>query len=96
MFDDRPSKILGRDRRILLHKIKQYKFLFKKELASFKLKKNPTLKDLEDGLSEIESILELDTINSFIIEPFYRIIEVSENIISNTFSAIDIRGLCDS
>jgi len=96
LFDEKGSEILGKDKRALLSKIKQFKILFPKELKDFKVKKNASVKELQDYLNEIDSILELDSINSFIIEPLFSTIQVAENIISNTVKIIDLRGLSNA
>ena len=46
LFDEKGTPILGKDRILLLKKVKQYKSLFPAELKTFKVKKNPTTKDL--------------------------------------------------
>ena len=48
--DDDATPILGKDRRILTSKIQQYKNLFPEILGKFKLKKNPTIEDLQEAL----------------------------------------------
>ena len=47
--DDDATPILGKDRRILTSKIQQYKNLFPEILGKFKLKKNPTVGDLQEA-----------------------------------------------
>lgn len=67
--------------------------MFPEELKGFKVKKNPTLEEINSILDEIEVILEMSTVNDFIIEPVMKVIEVSENIISANIPSCDIRGL---
>jgi hypothetical protein len=46
LFDEKGTEILGKDRRMLLSKIRQYKSLFPEELKKFKIKKNCSIEDL--------------------------------------------------
>jgi predicted ribosome quality control (RQC) complex YloA/Tae2 family protein len=39
LFDDKGSEIIGRDRRVIINKLNQYRNLFPKELSTFKVKK---------------------------------------------------------
>ena len=39
LFDETGTEIIGRDRRVIINKMNQYKSLFPKELAKFKVKK---------------------------------------------------------
>ena len=45
LFDDNGSEIIGRDRRVVINKLNQYRSLFPIELAKFKVKKGHPLKN---------------------------------------------------
>ena len=53
------TQILGKDKRQLLVKINSYKQLFPQELQGFKIKKNPTIEELEAYIEEIQIIIEI-------------------------------------
>ena len=52
LFDDQGTELIGREKRVLLSKIQQYKNLFPEELSKFKIKKNCSTSDLQLYLSE--------------------------------------------
>ena len=69
LFDDKnPTQILGREKRQLISKINQYKSLFPEQLKKFKIKKNPSVQDLEDYLVEAESIDDTSSVENFMTE----------------------------
>ena len=43
LFDETGTEIIGRDRRVIINKMNQYKSLFPKELAKFKVKKGASI-----------------------------------------------------
>ena len=53
---------------ILLKKVKQYKNLFPEELKKFKIKPNPSEQELQNYLSEMEILVELDSVDEFIMD----------------------------
>ena len=73
LFGDKPSEIHGKDRIILLTKIKQYKSLFPKELSKFRIKKNPSVSELQDAISEIEILIEVNTVDGFILDSVFNV-----------------------
>jgi hypothetical protein len=54
LFGDNATPLLGKDRRVLIAKIHQYKNLFPTELKKFKIKQNSSLEQLKEALSEME------------------------------------------
>ena len=66
LFGGQPTEIMGKDKILLLRKAKQYKTLFPSELKTFKLKKDPSVKDLTDAISEMEVIIETGGVNEFL------------------------------
>ena len=81
-FSDKPTEILGLERRILIKKINQYKLLFSTipEVKKFKIKKKATVSDLEVALQEVQAIIETSSIDEFISDALYESIRVIENI----------------
>ena len=86
--------IQGRDKILLLKKIKQYKSLFPTELKTFKIKKNPNCKDLEDALSEMEVLVETNGIDGFLMDSILQSLKMVEGASAMTQN-YDIRGLSD-
>ena len=84
IFSDKPTEILGQEKTMLLNKIKQYKVLFNKELKTFKIKKNPSIKDLNDAIEEIDIILNGSTINDFMMDSIFQCIKIIEGVSSRT------------
>jgi hypothetical protein len=62
LFSEKGTEILGTERRQLLAKIQQYKNLFPDELKKFKIKKNCSTQDLQLYLSEMEVIVNTDSV----------------------------------
>ena len=92
LFGGVPTEIMGKDKILLLRKAKQYKTLFPAELKTFKLKKNPTVKDLADAVQEMEIMVETGGVNEFLEDSVIQCIKVLENVsaVSPTF---DVRGM---
>ena len=88
-----PTEILGKDRRILLAKIQQYRILFPTELGKFKLKKKPTIDDLNDVISEMDAILDTSTVDGFVMDGIMQSFKVIEGASSHT--RYNLSGLSD-
>jgi hypothetical protein len=93
LFSDSASPILGRDKIILIKKVKQYKSLFPEELKKFKIKKNPGVKDLEDALVEMETFVEVNGIDGFLMDGVIQSIKLIEG--ASSYTKYDIRGCAD-
>ena len=67
LFGDTSTPMLGRDRIVLLTKVKQFKTLFgdNPEIKKFKLKKNPSVQDLNDAIVELQAIVDTGSVASF-------------------------------
>jgi hypothetical protein len=61
------TPILGKERLILLKKVSQYKTLFPTELKSFKIKKNPSVNELNDCLLEMATLVEVGSMDDFMM-----------------------------
>jgi len=94
VFAEKGSVILGKEKRELLVKIRQYKELFKTELKGFKVKKDASVKELNEYLVEFESIVNTSNMDSFLIEGILSSIKVVEGVSSYTKN-YDVTGLAD-
>ena len=93
LFDDKGTEILGKDKRILLSKIQQYKNLFPDELKKFKIKKNCSLQDLNLYLEEMETIVNTDSVEQFLTDSIIQCIKLTEGI--SSYTKYDISGCAD-
>jgi hypothetical protein len=91
LYADDATPILGKDRLQVIKKIESYKILFKDELKNFKLAKNPTIDMLEMALAEIETIIELGTIDSFITDSIIQCIKLTEG--ASSYTKYNLTGL---
>lgn len=91
LYADDATPILGKDRLQIIKKIESYKVLFKDELKNFKLAKNPTIDILEMALAEIETIIELGTIDSFITDSIIQCIKLTEG--ASSYTKYNLTGL---
>jgi signal recognition particle GTPase len=89
-----PTQIIGRDKRILLQKIAQYKNLFPEELKGFKIKKNPTCEDLNVYIDEMDSIISTSNVDTFLTESILASIKMIEGVSAFTKN-YNISGLAD-
>jgi hypothetical protein len=87
------TEINGKNKLILMNKIKQYKSLFKTELKGFTIKKNSSEEELKNYLSEIEIIINLNTLDSFCSDSIITALKSVENYSSLT--KYDIKGTAD-
>ena len=94
LFGDKGTEIQGKDRLVLLTKIKQYKSLFQKELSKFKVKKNASVADLQDALGEIEILIEVNSVDGFILDSVFQCIKLIEGVSSITTN-YNVTGMAD-
>ena len=94
LYSDNPTEILGADRLVLIHKIKQYKLLFKDELKSFKIKKNPSISELKLYIDEMDTIVNTTNCDNFITDSILQSIRIIEGVSSNTKN-YNITGLSE-
>ena len=92
LFGESATPIHGRDKLILLKKVQQYKTLFPEKLSKFKIKKNPTIEDLNTALLEMEALVEVSGVDSFLLDSMLQIIKVIETTTSHTVD-YNISGL---
>ena len=94
IFSDTPTPIMGKDRLILQKKISQYKSLFADELKGFKVKKNASSEELKASLDEMETIVQVGTLDEFITDSVLQSLKVVEGVSSLT-KGYNISGLSD-
>ena len=68
IFSDEGTAILGKNKNILLKKVRQFKNLFPEELKKFKIKANPTEQELKNYLEEMEILVELNNVDDFLTD----------------------------
>jgi len=93
LFDEQGTEIVGREKRVLLSKIQQYKNLFPEELGKFKIKKNCSTTDLQLYLSEMESIVDTSSVEQFLSDSIIQCIKLTEGI--SSYTRYDITGCAD-
>ena len=93
MFSANGSEILGRDKRILLTKIRQYKSLFPETFKTFKIKANANIQELQTYLDEMDSIVECDSVEQFLLDSILQSIKLIEGV--SSYTKYDIQGLAD-
>ena len=94
LFGDTSTPMLGRDRILLLTKVKQFKTLFSDsnpEVKKFKLKKNPSVQDLNDAIVELQTIVDCGSVESFCEGAILSVIQMTEGLTANT--KYDLTGL---
>jgi hypothetical protein len=93
IFSQTGSEILGRDKRILLTKIRQYKTLFPDTFKTFKIKVNANIQELQNYLDEMDSIVECDSVEQFLLDSILQCIKLLEGV--SSYTKYDIQGLAD-
>jgi hypothetical protein len=90
------TEILGRDRRTLMAKISQFRELFddNPKIKKFKVKKNPTVEDLQNVIAEMEVIVDIDACGGFMLDSIVQVIKMIEGVTANT-KHYNVTGLAD-
>jgi hypothetical protein len=78
LFDETGTEIIGRDRRVIINKMNQYKSLFPKELAKFKVKKGASIEELHAYLQEMSTIVECSSYDNFLSDSIIQSIKLVE------------------
>lgn len=90
LFDDKGSEIIGRDRRVIINKLNQYRSLFPNELSKFKVKKGATTQELNAYLDEMATIVETSSYDNFLTDSILQAIKMVEN--GSKYTKYDISG----
>jgi len=83
-----------KDKILLEHKIKQYIILFPNELKNYKVKPNSSVVKLKEHLEEIEVLISLGSVDTFIMDSIFYCIKVVEGVSARTKN-YNIQGLAD-
>jgi len=94
LYSDEGTEIKGKDKLILLHKIKQYKTLFPDELKTFKIKPNASITELKQYIDDIDVIVSTSDVDQFITDSILQCIKLLEIPTSRTKN-YNITGLAD-
>jgi hypothetical protein len=93
LFDDNGSEIIGRDRRVIINKLNQYRNLFPKELSKFKVKKGASTQELQAYLDEMATIVETSSYDNFLTDSILQAIKLVEN--GSKYTRHDITGCAE-
>ena len=95
LFATKSTELYGRDKLQLIAKINQYKVLFpdNKQLTKLKLKKNPSVEELQMALSECEAIVETDCVEGFVTDSILNSVKMVE--FASVRTRFNIKGLSD-
>ena len=91
LFDENPTVLIGRDRLFITKQINQYKVLFPNELSKFKVKKNANLDELNQALEECRALIEINSVDNFIMDSILGSIKMIEGFTVDT--SYDITSL---
>jgi hypothetical protein len=94
LYSDEGTEIRGKDKLILLHKIKQYKTLFSEELKTFKIKPNASITELKQYIDDIDVIVSTSDVDQFLTDSILQCIKLLEIPTSRTKN-YNITGLAD-
>ena len=94
IYSSNPTEILGKDKHLLLNKVKQYKCLFPDELKTFKIKINPTVAELKSYIDEIDVIINSKNVDNFLTESILGTLKIIEGTTVN-FKHYNLSGLSD-
>lgn len=92
-FSGDGTPILGKDKILLMKKVQQYKSLFPDELKGFKVKKNPSPQELSDALEEMSVLVEVGSMDEFMMSSVLSCIKLVEG--ASSVTNYDIRGCAD-
>ena len=93
LFDETGSEIIGKDRRIIINKLNQYRSLFPKELSKFKVKKGASVEELKAYLQEMSTIVECSSYDNFLSDSILQTIKLIEG--GTRATRFDVTGMAD-
>ena len=94
LYSDTPTEIQGKDKLLLIHKIKQYKNLFPDELKTYKIKPNASINELKAYIDDMDIILTTSNVDQFLTDSILQCIKLIEIPTSKTKN-FNITGLSD-
>ena len=84
----------GKEKLLLLHKVKQYKNLFSDELKSYKIKPNCSINELKAYIDDMDIIVNTSNVDQFITDSILQCIKLLE-IPTSRLKNFNISGLSD-
>jgi len=78
LYSDTPTEIQGKDKLLLIHKIKQYKNLFPDELKTYKIKPNASINELKAYIDDMDIILTTSNVDQFLTDSILQCIKLIE------------------
>ena len=94
LYSDNAIEPQGKEKILLLHKIKQYKNLFGEELKSFKIKANCSIGELKAYIDDMDIIISTSNVDSFITDSILQSIKLLE-IPTSRLKIFNLSGLSD-
>ena len=94
LYSDNAESPQGKDKLLLLHKIKQYKNLFSEELKSYKIKPNCSIPELKAYIDDMDIIISTSNVDQFITDSILQCIKLLE-IPTQKLKNMNITGLSD-
>ena len=94
LYSENADSPQGKDKLLLLHKIKQYKNLFTEELKSYKIKPNCSIPELKAYIDDMDIIISTSNVDQFITDSILQCIKLLE-IPTQKLKNMNITGLSD-
>ena len=94
LYSENATEPQGKEKLMLLHKVKQYKNLFSDELKSYKIKPNCSIGELKAYLDDMDVIISTSNVDQFITDSILQCIKLLEIPTSKTKN-LNISGLSD-
>jgi hypothetical protein len=94
LFSEEGTQLLGKEKHILLKKVKQYKQLFPDQLNKFKIKPNANEEQLKNYLEEMDIIVQINSVDDFLLDSIIQSLKVIEQATAHTQN-YNIVGLAD-
>ena len=93
---EQDGEIMGRDKRVLIAKIQQFKELFddNAKVRKFKIKKNASVEELENIIAELNVIVDIDACGGFMMDSILQCIKLIEGVSANSKN-FNVQGLSD-
>jgi len=94
LYSETATEPQGKEKLLLLHKVKQYKNLFSDELKSYKIKPNCSINELKAYIDDMDVIISTSNVDQFITDSILQCIKLAEIPTSKTKN-LNITGLSD-
>jgi len=78
LYSENATEPQGKEKLMLLHKVKQYKNLFSDELKSYKIKPNCSINELKAYLDDMDTIINTSNVDQFITDSILQCIKLLE------------------